>query len=129
MADNRADEPCYVISVAARLTNLHPQTLRHYERIGLIKPARSAGNQRLYSQRDVERLRQISHLTEEAGVNLAGVELILQMREEMKRLEQEMDRMEAEFKAEIRRLQRRLELARASENVRSQKNSRMEGFV
>ncbi len=111
MAEHRSDEPCYVISVAARLTNLHPQTLRHYERIGLIKPARSSGNRRLYSQKDVERLRQIVRLTDEMGVNLAGVELILQMREEMRRMEQEMDRMQAELEAEIRRLRQRLERA------------------
>jgi MerR family transcriptional regulator/heat shock protein HspR len=103
--------------VAARLTNLHPQTLRHYERLGLVTPARSAGNLRLYSQRDVERLRQISHLTDEAGVNLAGVELILQMREEMRKMEQEMDQIQAEMEAEIRQLQRRLERARPKEKV------------
>lgn len=108
MTEHRSDEPCYIISVAARLTNLHPQTLRHYERIGLIKPARSSGNQRLYSQDDIERLRQISRLTEEVGVNLAGAELILQMREEMRRMEREMDRMQAELEAEIRRLRKRL---------------------
>ena len=112
MADHRSDEPRYVISVAARLTKLHPQTLRHYERLGLIKPARSSGNRRLYSQKDVERLRQIVRLTEDAGVNLAGVELILQMREEMRRMEQEMTRMQAEFEAEIRRLRQRLEQSR-----------------
>ena len=109
MVERRSDEPCYVISVAARLTNLHPQTLRHYERIGLIKPARSSGNRRLYSQKDVERLRQIARLTEDVGVNLAGVELILQMREEMRRMEREMDRMQAEMEAEIQRLRQRLE--------------------
>lgn len=109
MVERRSDEPCYVISVVARLTNLHPQTLRHYERLGLIKPARSPGNRRLYSPADVERLRQIVRLTEELGVNLAGVELILQMREEMRRMEQEMDRMQAELEAEIQRLRQRLE--------------------
>ncbi len=109
MAKSRSDEPCYVISVAARLTNLHPQTLRHYERIGLIKPARSSGNRRLYSQQDVERLRQITRLTEDVGVNLAGVDLILQMRDEMRRMEREMDQMQAELEAEIQRLRQRLE--------------------
>ncbi len=109
MVDRRYDEPCYIISVAARLTNLHPQTLRHYERIGLIKPARSPGNVRLYSQRDIERLRQIAYLTDELGVNLAGVELILQLREEMRRMEQEMARVQAELEAEIERLRQRLE--------------------
>lgn len=109
MARRQLDEPCYVISVAARLTDLHPQTLRHYERIGLIKPARSSGNRRLYSQQDVERLRQITRLTEDVGVNLAGVDLILQMREEMRKMEREMDHMQAELEAEIRRLRQSLE--------------------
>jgi len=109
MAEQRLDEPCYVISVAARLTNLHPQTLRHYERIGLIKPARSSGNRRLYSQEDVERLRQISRLTEDVGVNLAGVDLILRMRDEMRNMEREMDRMQAELEEEIQRLRQSLE--------------------
>lgn len=109
MVDRRYDEPCYIISVAARLTSLHPQTLRHYERIGLIKPARSPGNVRLYSQRDIERLRQIARLTDDLGVNLAGVELILQMQEEMARMEEEMAQVRAELEAEIERLRRRLE--------------------
>lgn len=112
MAKRPSDEPCYVISVAARLVKLHPQTLRHYERIGLIKPARSSGNRRLYSQNDVERLRWIARLTDEMGVSLAGVELIMQMREEMRRMEREMDRMQAELETEIQRLRQRLERAR-----------------
>ncbi len=93
----RPDEPCYVISVAARLAGLHPQTLRMYERLGLIKPARTAGGLRLYSPHDIERLRQITRLTDELGVNLAGVEVILNMRERLERMQQEMDRMQAEF--------------------------------
>lgn len=109
MATRQLDEPCYVISVVARLTDLHPQTLRHYERVGLIKPARSSGNRRLYSQQDVERLRQITRLTGDVGVNLAGVDLILQMREEMRKMEREMDRMQAELEAEIQRLRQSLE--------------------
>ncbi|MBS1252527.1 MAG: putative heat shock protein HspR [Anaerolineales bacterium] len=108
MSERRPDEPCYIISVAARLADLHPQTLRHYERIGLIKPARASGNRRLYSEKDLERLRRISRLTDEMSVSLAGVELILEMREEIRRMEQEMDRMQAELEAEVRRLQRRL---------------------
>lgn len=109
MTERRPDEPCYIISVAARLTDLHPQTLRHYERIGLIKPARVSGNRRLYSDRDLERLRWISQLTDEMGVSLAGVEMILKMREEMREMEREMDRMQAKMEAEIKRLRRRLE--------------------
>lgn len=100
------DEPCYVISVAARLVNLHPQTLRTYEVIGLVKPARSAGNIRLYSRADIERLRQIARLTDELGVNLAGVEVILNMRDHMERLQREIERLQREFEAELERLQR-----------------------
>jgi MerR family transcriptional regulator/heat shock protein HspR len=102
------DEPCYVISVVARLVDLHPQTLRRYEEIGLIKPARASGR-RLYSSRDLERLRRINRLVNDLGVNLAGVEVILNMSERMEYLQEEMDRMQAEFEAEIERLRRELE--------------------
>jgi MerR family transcriptional regulator/heat shock protein HspR len=74
-----AEEPVYTMAVAARLTGMHPQTLRKYERAGLISPARPSGNQRLYSESDIERLRRIQHLVEERGVNIAGLELALQM--------------------------------------------------
>ena len=101
------DEPCYIISVAAKLVDLHPQTLRRYEEIGLIKPARASGR-RLYSPRDLERLRKINRLVNDLGVNLAGVEVILNMSERMKYLQKELDRMQAEFQAEIERLRREL---------------------
>ena len=71
------DEPCFVISVAARMIQVHTQTLRYYEREGLLEPARSRGNIRLYSQRDIEKLRRIKTLTEELGINLAGVQVVL----------------------------------------------------
>jgi MerR family transcriptional regulator/heat shock protein HspR len=101
------DEPCYVISVAAKLVDLHPQTLRRYEEIGLVKPARASGR-RLYSPRDLERLRKINRLVNDLGVNLAGVEVILNMSKRMEYLQKEMDRMQAEFEAEIERLRREL---------------------
>jgi MerR family transcriptional regulator/heat shock protein HspR len=101
------DEPCYVISVAAKLVELHPQTLRRYEEIGLVKPTRASGR-RLYSPRDLERLRKINRLVNDLGVNLAGVEVILNMSERMKYLQKELDRMQAEFQAEIERLRREL---------------------
>jgi MerR family transcriptional regulator/heat shock protein HspR len=72
-------EPVYTIAVAARLTSMHPQTLRKYERAGLLTPARSAGSQRFYSIADVERLRRIQYLVETRGLNVAGVELALAM--------------------------------------------------
>jgi MerR family transcriptional regulator/heat shock protein HspR len=101
------DAPCYIISVAAKLVDLHPQTLRRYDEIGLVKPARASGR-RLYSPRDLERLHKINRLVNDLGVNLAGVEVILNMSERMRYLQREMDRMQAEFEAEIERLRREL---------------------
>ncbi len=75
----RPGEPVFVISVAARLLEMHPQTLRKYEREGLIAPSRSAGNLRLYSDRDIERLRQVKYLVEQRGLNLAGVQIALEL--------------------------------------------------
>jgi MerR family transcriptional regulator/heat shock protein HspR len=88
------DEPYYAISIAARLVNLHPQTLRHYESIGLVVPKRSQGNRRLYSPRDIERLGKITRLTQELGVNLAGVEIILRLSEQVESLQAELNRVE-----------------------------------
>ena len=101
----RDDEPCYVISVAAEMISVHPQTLRRYEDIGLIRPARVSGK-RLYSPNDIERLRKISRLTEDLGVNLAGVEVILSLTERLELVQAEMDRMRREFEREIERLRR-----------------------
>ncbi len=78
-----SDEPMFVISVAARLVEMHPQTLRYYERAGLVKPKRSRGSIRLYSQRDIERLKKIARLVENLGVNLAGVEVIINLTEKL----------------------------------------------
>ena len=88
----RQDEPMYVISVAARLVNMHPQTLRYYERAGLVHPTRSRGRIRLYSQQDIDRLRKISRLTDELGVNLAGVEVILRLTERLDLLQRELEK-------------------------------------
>ncbi len=88
----RHGEPLFVISVAARLVEMHPQTLRKYEREGLVAPSRTTGNLRLYSDRDIERLRQVKYLVEERGLNLAGVQLALELtrrlRERRTRIEQ-----------------------------------------
>ena len=102
------NRPMYVISVAAKMVDLHPQTLRHYEELGLIIPQRSQGNIRLYSPTDIERLRQINRLTAELGVNLAGVQIILDMRERLENLQLEMETLQAELRAEITRLRKRL---------------------
>jgi len=85
------DRPLYVISVAAELVDMHPQTLRLYERKGLIEPSRSAGKTRLYSQRDITHLREIRRLTQELGVNLAGVEEIIKLRRKLDVLQDEME--------------------------------------
>ncbi len=90
MADK--DKPLYVISVAAELVDMHPQTLRLYERKGLIEPSRSAGKTRLYSQRNIEQLREIRRLTQELGVNLAGVEEIIKLRRTLDDLQERMER-------------------------------------
>jgi MerR family transcriptional regulator, heat shock protein HspR len=89
----RDSEPLYVISVAARLLNLHPQTLRKYERVGFVIPSRTSGNLRLYSAEDIERLEQVKWLVEEHGVNLAGVEMALDMTRQLRALQDELRKM------------------------------------
>src|SRR3954469_21056527 len=103
----------YMISVAAELAGMHPQTLRIYEARGLITPKRSPKNTRLYSADDVERLRRIQELTPELGMNLAGVEKVFELEEEMERmrrrmrgLERQADRIQRELRAEIARVRR-----------------------
>lgn len=103
----------YMISVAAELAGMHPQTLRIYESRGLIQPQRSEGNTRLYSQDDVERLRRIQELTSDAGMNLAGVEKVFELEREMDRmrrrmeaLERRSDRVQRELEEEIERVRR-----------------------
>ena len=93
------EEPCYVISVAARMVGMHAQSLRHYERVGLVRPSRSQGRVRLYSQADVARLRQIQRLIQDLGVNLAGVEVVMHMSERMRRMEYEMQRLRQELQS------------------------------
>lgn len=109
MADSRKEDRAYfVISVAARLLNVHPQTLRYYERAGLLEPSRSKGNIRLYSPQDVQRAMQIKRLIEDLGVNLAGVEVIMRLSDRLREMEQEMERMRAEYEREIARLRQAL---------------------
>ena len=94
MASRRKSDQKYVmISVVAERYSIHPQTLRLYEREGLIKPTRSAGNTRLYDEEAIRRLEIVLTLTRDLGVNLAGVEVILNMREQMERMQGEVDRM------------------------------------
>ena len=89
----RLNEPVFVISVAARLVEMHPQTLRKYEREGLIAPSRTVTNLRLYSDQDIERLRQVKHLVEDRGLNLAGVQLALEVSRDLRALRDRVDRM------------------------------------
>jgi MerR family transcriptional regulator/heat shock protein HspR len=100
------DRPRYMISVAADLVGMHPQTLRIYETKGLIRPKRTAGNTRLYSEADVERLKLIQRLTTELGLNLAGVEHVLRLEDELQRMRRRLDRMEREMRAAINDIHR-----------------------
>ncbi|MGH3134286.1 MAG: heat shock protein transcriptional repressor HspR [Gaiellaceae bacterium] len=95
-----------MISVAAELVGMHPQTLRLYETKGLVRPARTPGGTRLYSEVDLERLRLIQRLTTQLGLNLAGVEQVLRMQDEFARLQARMERMERELRAEIAEIHR-----------------------
>jgi MerR family transcriptional regulator/heat shock protein HspR len=91
------DEPCFVISVAARMVGMHAQTLRYYERVGLLRPSRSQGRRRLYSPADISRLREIQGLIADLGVNLAGVDVIFRMRDRMLQMEAELDALRREL--------------------------------
>ena len=91
-------EPCYPISVVARMLSVHAQTLRYYEKAGLIEPSRSRGNTRLYSMKDLDRLRQIKTLMDDLGVNLAGAEVVLRMVQHITEMKQRMRELELEIK-------------------------------
>ena len=104
------DRPRYMISVAAELVGMHPQTLRMYEQKGLVNPKRTAGNTRIYSDADVARLQLIQRLTTELGLNLAGVERVLHMEDELLRMQRRLERMEHEMRKaldEVHRFYRR----------------------
>ena len=100
------DHPLYMISVAAELVGMHPQTLRIYESKGLIRPKRTAGNTRLYSEADLQRLRLIQQLTNELGLNLAGVEHVLRLQDEVLRMRRRLDRMERQMREAINEVHR-----------------------
>jgi MerR family transcriptional regulator/heat shock protein HspR len=108
--DEMEDEPCYVISVAARLVGMHQQTLRYYERAGLVEPSRSSGRRRMYSPQDIERLREIQRMVSDLGVNLAGVDVIFRMRRKMLEMEAELEQTRRELQ---RMRDRRLPAPRA----------------
>ena len=100
------DRPRYMISVAADLVGMHPQTLRIYEQKGLVRPKRTAGNTRLYSELDIERLRLIQRLTTEIGLNLAGVEQVLHLEDELQQMKRRLARMEAEMRVALQEVHR-----------------------
>jgi MerR family transcriptional regulator, heat shock protein HspR len=101
---NDLDRPRYMISVAAELVGMHPQTLRIYEAKGLVRPKRTAGNTRLYSDADLDRLRLIQRLTTELGLNLAGVETVLRLEDQVRRLQARMERLERQMRDEVARV-------------------------
>jgi MerR family transcriptional regulator, heat shock protein HspR len=96
----------YMISVAADIVGMHPQTLRLYESKGLVNPQRTPGNTRLYSEADLERLRLIQRLTTELGLNLAGVELVLRLEDELKKAHQRIERMQQQLRDEVQKVHR-----------------------
>ncbi len=89
--------PCYVISVAAKMVGVQTYTLRYYERVGIIEPSRSRGNIRLYSERDIARLRRVKTLVDDMGINLAGVEVIIRIMQQMLELQNQVQELESEL--------------------------------
>ena len=101
-----SDRPIYMISVAAQLVGMHPQTLRMYETKGLVRPQRTPGGTRLYSEADVERLRIVQRLTSELGLNLAGVELVLRLEDELRKAYAQIERLQRELRTEVQNVHR-----------------------
>jgi MerR family transcriptional regulator/heat shock protein HspR len=99
-----SDRPLYMISVAAELVGMHPQTLRIYENKGLVRPQRTAGGTRLFSESDLDRLRIIQRLTTEVGLNLAGVELVLRLEDELRKAHTQIERLQAQLHDEIQKV-------------------------
>ena len=114
------DRPRYMISVAAEVVGMHPQTLRIYEQKGLVRPGRTPGGTRLYSERDLERLRLIQRLTTELGLNLAGVERVIALEDELQKLRSRVERLEREMRAQVEEVHRqyRRDLVLYSEHQR-----------
>ena len=92
------EEPVYLISIVSSMLNIHPQTLRQYEKDGLISPSRTEGRVRLYSQRDIDRMKMILRLTRDLGVNIAGVDIVLRLKEQMEDMELEIERLKDELR-------------------------------
>ncbi|MCC6687404.1 MAG: MerR family transcriptional regulator [Fimbriimonadaceae bacterium] len=118
---NRRD-PLYMIGVASRLCGIHPQTLRQYERLGLVIPSRVGQKNRLYSELDIDRVRRIQRLTQEVGVNLAGVEIILRLLEDMERTRED---MESQFEAYRSEVEERIRNLLANSNLPIRKEDQL----
>jgi MerR family transcriptional regulator/heat shock protein HspR len=101
-----SDRPIYMISVAADLVGMHPQTLRMYETKGLVRPQRTPGGTRLYSEADIERLRIVQRLTSELGLNLAGVELVLSLENELRKAHTQIERLQQQLRTEVQNVHR-----------------------
>jgi len=122
-----SNHPRYMISVAAELVGMHPQTLRIYEAKGLVRPQRTPGNTRLYSEADLERVRLIQRLRTEFGLNLAGVETVLRLEDELRSVQRRLERLERQMRDEVRRVhkhyRRDLVLYRAGETLPDRKRT------
>ena len=114
MADSADERPVYVISVAAELAGMHPQTLRGYDRLGLVTPGRAAGRGRRYSERDVARLREVQRLSQEDGVNLAGIKRIIELQNQVLALQSRIVEMSGELAVSRDESARREAAVRAS---------------
>jgi len=101
-----SERPIYMISVAADLVGMHPQTLRMYETKGLVRPHRTPGGTRIYSEADVERLRIVQRLTSELGLNLAGVELVLRLEDELRKAHARVERLQQQLRTEVQNVHR-----------------------
>jgi MerR family transcriptional regulator/heat shock protein HspR len=101
-----SDRPIYMISVAAELVGMHPQTLRMYETKGLVRPQRTPGGTRLYSEADIERLRIVQRLTSELGLNLAGVELVLRLEDELRKAHAQVERLQQQLRRDVQDVHR-----------------------
>ncbi|MCJ7425638.1 MAG: helix-turn-helix transcriptional regulator [Dehalococcoidales bacterium] len=97
MKDSAENEPRYVISIAARMVGVQTHTLRYYEKVGIVEPSRSRGNIRLYSERDIAHLRRVKTLMDDMGVNLAGVEVIMRMVQQMLEMQNQLQELESEL--------------------------------
>ncbi len=125
----KKDKACYTIGVVARMYDIHPQTLRLYEREGLLKPSRTQGNTRLYSDEDLKRLEFILFLTRELGVNLAGVDVILNLKSQVEELQNQVDQLLEFIKQEFSKVHESEEFSKSIVNVSKRKVMKVEDLI